>query len=581
MWKSNDGNILEEKATIHPEGVSSPKIIQNLSQGIMGNSIQKKEIIYAPNVEKSPWKECYLPIIPGTKSELSIPLIDEHEVKGVIDIQSEREDGFSIEDRLFLQKLGVQILIAENNIQQFNQLEKQYSAQKTLFDFSLKLREKNYQLEDILSGLLEKITSPDGLGFSRAMLFTYKKSSGKLSGSIAIGPKNKDEALKQYNLDEESHNSPVWSFEKFIQQWEGINIPDRIDSQAKNNTLTYAINEIIIDPERSDDALSKCLLDESYVHIQKEEKNPLRDILADVTGTQDDGDEFLCLPIISTEEYSGVLLVDNRFSVLKKEFQSDDIEILRVIARMASLSIEIDRLKNESVQRKIKEVMGTIIHTIKTSIQLIDAKFSEIIFFKHDPAKMEEKILELQEKISDAQETVNELLIENEPWWEKRMEPIIIIPFIKEVLNEIKTQLTSEPYINIKKTRNVQITGHRQRLRETFTELIMNAEEAMKFDETKPNKLDIHIQEIREVNGNGSFVRIDLCDNGPGVREDLKLKIFNQYFSTKGHGKGLGLHTVKDAIEKHNGDIFEAGKFGEGARFIIKFPCVYNPEKKW
>ncbi|MDI1325103.1 MAG: tetratricopeptide repeat protein [Algoriphagus sp.] len=69
-------------------------------------------------------------------------------------------------------------------------------------------------------------------------------------------------------------------------------------------------------------------------------------------------------------------------------------------------------------------------------------------------------------------------------------------------------------------------------------------------------------------------VRISIKDNGPGIPEAIKDKIFQPFFTTKttGEGTGLGLSLSYDIIKAHGGDLKVESKEGEGAEFIITLP---------
>lgn len=66
------------------------------------------------------------------------------------------------------------------------------------------------------------------------------------------------------------------------------------------------------------------------------------------------------------------------------------------------------------------------------------------------------------------------------------------------------------------------------------------------------------------------FIRIR--DNGPGISEDIKEKIFIPFISSKKSGTGLGLAMVKKIIEDHNGNIYINNELSRGTEFIIKLP---------
>ena len=68
------------------------------------------------------------------------------------------------------------------------------------------------------------------------------------------------------------------------------------------------------------------------------------------------------------------------------------------------------------------------------------------------------------------------------------------------------------------------------------------------------------------------FYCIKLSDNGCGMDEETKSRIFEPYFTTKVTGTGLGLTMVYKIIKEFGGDIDVDSKIGEGTTFTIKIP---------
>ena len=70
-------------------------------------------------------------------------------------------------------------------------------------------------------------------------------------------------------------------------------------------------------------------------------------------------------------------------------------------------------------------------------------------------------------------------------------------------------------------------------------------------------------------------LRMTVSDNGCGIREELKQKIFEKGFSTKVKGSGMGLLIVKEIVLEHNGEITVDSKEGYGTTFTILIPsCI-------
>jgi two-component system nitrogen regulation sensor histidine kinase NtrY len=72
--------------------------------------------------------------------------------------------------------------------------------------------------------------------------------------------------------------------------------------------------------------------------------------------------------------------------------------------------------------------------------------------------------------------------------------------------------------------------------------------------------------------GSGKVVRIEVADNGQGVVDRDKDRIFEPYFSTKLRGTGLGLAIAKAVISEHQGRIWVEDNEPRGSRFIIELP---------
>jgi signal transduction histidine kinase len=71
-----------------------------------------------------------------------------------------------------------------------------------------------------------------------------------------------------------------------------------------------------------------------------------------------------------------------------------------------------------------------------------------------------------------------------------------------------------------------------------------------------------------------SNVLISVKDNGKGVSEEHKDRIFEPKFTTKSSGMGLGLAIIKNIIENYNGTITFTSEPGKGTEFIVSFPIT-------
>ncbi len=109
------------------------------------------------------------------------------------------------------------------------------------------------------------------------------------------------------------------------------------------------------------------------------------------------------------------------------------------------------------------------------------------------------------------------------------------------------------------------IKGDPAALREIFLNLITNAIDAM------PEGGKLTIQSTMEKEKIITF----FSDTGGGIPEDLREKIFEPFFSTKGErGNGLGLSIAADIIAEHRGKIYVDSIPNKGSIFMIELPAV-------
>lgn len=110
-------------------------------------------------------------------------------------------------------------------------------------------------------------------------------------------------------------------------------------------------------------------------------------------------------------------------------------------------------------------------------------------------------------------------------------------------------------------------------LNEVWSNIIDNAVQAMNGSGT------LTLRTMRD----GDTVRIEICDDGPGVPKDIIDRVFTPFFSTKpfGEGTGLGLDLAsRIVIEKHHGNLRVESEPGD-TRFIVSLPLQAPAPESW
>ena len=112
----------------------------------------------------------------------------------------------------------------------------------------------------------------------------------------------------------------------------------------------------------------------------------------------------------------------------------------------------------------------------------------------------------------------------------------------------------------------VMINADRTHMNRLFTNLILNALQAIPTDRT----VQINIDETVTNNA----VLINVKDNGNGIAEELQSKIFTPNFTTKTSGTGLGLAMSKGIVEQAKGKIWFKTEAEIGTTFFVELPLV-------
>ncbi len=114
----------------------------------------------------------------------------------------------------------------------------------------------------------------------------------------------------------------------------------------------------------------------------------------------------------------------------------------------------------------------------------------------------------------------------------------------------------------------VMIEADRTHINRLFTNLVLNALQSI--PENTMARISIN-ESLKDSN-----VIIEIVDNGMGIAEDIRSKIFTPNFTTKTSGTGLGLAMCKRMVEQAKGEIWFETNAGNGTTFFVQLPVVTN-----
>jgi len=109
-----------------------------------------------------------------------------------------------------------------------------------------------------------------------------------------------------------------------------------------------------------------------------------------------------------------------------------------------------------------------------------------------------------------------------------------------------------------------------EQIKRCLINLLDNAVAVLADDSTISPSIDISLS----LNDEKESVFIKIADNGPGIPEEDKPKLFEPYFSTKKTGTGLGLAIISTIVADHNGYIRVLNNSPHGSIFIIELPLL-------
>lgn len=106
---------------------------------------------------------------------------------------------------------------------------------------------------------------------------------------------------------------------------------------------------------------------------------------------------------------------------------------------------------------------------------------------------------------------------------------------------------------------------NRNKILQVFINLIANATEAVDENGT------IELRTYKESADDRELLIWQIADNGIGIKEENQTKIFNDFYTSKESGTGLGLSVCKNILDEHKADLNLSSEYQKGTRFKIMF----------
>ena len=242
-----------------------------------------------------------------------------------------------------------------------------------------------------------------------------------------------------------------------------------------------------------------------------------------------------------------------------------------IYALVSAYNSMIDELEESAVklatgerEQAWREMAKQVAHEIKnplTPMRLSVQSFQRN-FDKNDP-EIESKVEEYSNTLINQIDTMSSIAsaFSNFAKMPAQQSETLNVPKIVKLALDI----FNENYIEFKSEKEeILAKFDRTQLIRVITNLVKNATQALK-DVDDPHIL-VMVEEEEEA------VLVSVSDNGSGISEDNKSKVFEPKFTTKSSGMGLGLAMVKNIVETYNGSISFVSKQNKGTIFNVRFP---------
>jgi len=267
--------------------------------------------------------------------------------------------------------------------------------------------------------------------------------------------------------------------------------------------------------------------------------------------------------------FSGALLREEKQIMGSVAFFQD----LREIKRLEKELLHSERLAaiGQTVAG-LTHGIKNVLHGFKGGSYLVDIGID-----KSDPEKLTNGWDMVKRNIARTSDMVMDLLSyskEREPEYEDSQPNDIaadVLDTVKNTAEENGIALVTDFDANIGTVRLDPRILHTSLLN-----LMTNAIDACIFDEDTSKEWQVRLKTMLE---DVRMIRFEVSDNGTGMTDEVRDKLFASFFSTKGHrGTGLGMLITQKLIEEHNGTIDVSTKLGQGSTFIIRLPLEATGE---
>lgn len=292
--------------------------------------------------------------------------------------------------------------------------------------------------------------------------------------------------------------------------------------------------------------------------------------------------EAICVPMKGRREVVGVLFLDTQAPlklVVKRgleasKFTEDHLHLASAIAHQAAIAVEESRyhqaLVNAERLAAVGQTIAALSHHIKNIMQGVRFGADMVrTAMKEDDKELLGKGWKLVER---NQNRIDDLILDMLSYSKERepaVEPTDLNQLCEDVIELVRGRATDRG-VAIEWRAGAGVSAvpcDTEGIHRAVLNLAGNAIDAL---EDRP-AAKLSVQALLEPDG--TWAKVIVMDNGPGIPADKLEDIFKPFVSTKGsRGTGLGLPVSRKIVREHGGDIIVQSVIEKGSKFTIRLP---------
>ena len=466
----------------------------------------------------------YVMLRPEVRSELAVPLEVNGEVRGVLNVDSDRADAFSAPDQELLEALAAPAARVIKNTWLYEQLRLKARLFESLASVSRTIN-STLNLDEALSAVTREACVLMQAKMCSLMMLDETRAWLDLRASFGAG-------------------------KNYVQK------PRLSVGESLLGTVVRRKKPVHVEDLQTSGR---------YQHVEVARREGLVSLLS--------------VPLIFAGEAIGALSV---YTARPYVYSNGEIRILSALAELSAIAIERARLYERvvDVEEQLRQneklsalglLAAEVAHEIRNPLTVMKMLYHSLNlkFPPNDPRTQDARVMD--EKIEHLNRIV-ERILDFARTTEPTLAPVNLNELIDELRLLVRHKLANQ---SVQLVRALQpelpvVMGDATQLEQAFLNLILNAAEAMPHGGT----LTIATRLIRtRGQERRRHVAVEFKDTGEGMTEEQRRRAFSSVLSTtKTKGTGLGLAIVGRIVETHRGKLKIQSQRGRGTTIVATFP---------